>query len=90
MKKLGKPFTAGSTLYAKWNSLYKRSLLEAADYLLSTEDLLAKLRAGWGTVLDKDLPMITRKIRESDLPFGSVSHLSQAPVKVSSIGEAAE
>lgn len=39
-QKLGNPFNTGPTLYAKWNCLYKRSLLEPVDYMLPTEDLL--------------------------------------------------
>jgi hypothetical protein len=63
-QKLGKPFNTGLTLYAKWNSLYKRSLLEATDYMLPTEDLLSKLQANWDNFLINDFPSITDKLSQ--------------------------
>jgi hypothetical protein len=63
-QRLGKPFTAGSTMYAKWNSLYKRVILELDDYKLPTEDLLAKVKSVWQSILAEDFPQITQKLAE--------------------------
>jgi hypothetical protein len=59
---LGKPFTPGSTMYPKWNTLYKRAILEADDYRLPTEDLLAKVESGWNMFVREDLPLIIEKL----------------------------
>jgi hypothetical protein len=61
---LGKPFNTGSTLYAKWNSLYKCSLLEETDYMLPTEDLLAKLRANWTSFLIGDFILLSERVSQ--------------------------
>jgi hypothetical protein len=61
-QKLGKPFTPGSTMYAKWNMLYKRTILELDDYKLPMEDLLAKVQSEWRSFLAEDLPVITQKL----------------------------
>jgi len=59
---LGKPFAPGSTMYAKWNALYKLTILDKEDYRLPTEDLLAKVESNWRSFLDQDLPVITDKL----------------------------
>lgn len=63
-QKLGKPFTAGSTMYAKYNSLYRRTMLEPDDYKLPPEDLLAKVESSWRAFLTEDLPPLTQKLSE--------------------------
>ena len=61
---LGKPFAPGSTMYAKWNTLYKRVILDTDDYKLATEELLAKVESTWRSFLDEDLPVITDKLSQ--------------------------
>lgn len=63
-QKLGEPFAPGSTMYAKWNALYKRSILEAEDYKQSTEDLLAQVESSWRSFVNDDLPLVIRKFVE--------------------------
>ena len=61
---LPKPFNPGSTMYAKWNTLFKRNLLDPADYKLPMEDLLAKVESNWKDFLSEDLPVISQKLTE--------------------------
>ena len=73
LKTFGKPFNTGTTLYAKWNQVYKRNLPDASDYELPTDQLLSKVRANWDRFLTDDMPVLVDKISQIDCALDEVT-----------------